>query len=50
VRITQEKLIAWVAGVGVTGGILAPLKCWWYLVSFKYKAGGWKAANPQEDL
>lgn len=49
VKKMQEKLKAWMAGVGVTGGILAPLKCWWYLVPFKCKAGEWKAANPQEN-
>jgi hypothetical protein len=42
----QEKLKAWVAGMGVTGGILAPMKCWWYLVNIKYKLGWWRADTP----
>jgi hypothetical protein len=50
VKKMQEKLKAWVAGVGVTGGILAPLKCWWYLVTFKYKTGTWKAISPSENM
>ena len=50
VRKMQETLKAWVAGVGVTGGILAPLKCWWYLVTFKYKLGRWRAVTPTDNL
>jgi Reverse transcriptase (RNA-dependent DNA polymerase). len=46
VKKMQDKLKAWVAGVGVTGGILAPMKCWWYLVTFKYKLGQWRADTP----
>jgi Reverse transcriptase (RNA-dependent DNA polymerase). len=47
IRGMQRKLNQWIDTIGVTGGILAPLKCWWYLVTYKYKLGKWKAVSPQ---
>jgi hypothetical protein len=46
----QKKITAWVDAIGVTGGILAPHKCWWYLVTFEYKQRQWKACLPREDF
>jgi hypothetical protein len=46
----QQKLNEWNELVGVTGGILAPPKCWWYLVTFQYISGKWKAVSPQENF
>jgi hypothetical protein len=43
----QKKINEWNDMIGVTGGILSPSKCWWYLVTFKYIAGQWKALSPQ---
>lgn len=46
----QKKLTEWNQAVGITGGILSPSKCWWYLITFKYIAGRWKAVSPQGDF
>lgn len=48
-RKMQETLNTWTDSRGVTGGILAPHKCWWYLVDFAYKRGGWKACSPRHE-
>jgi hypothetical protein len=50
VRQMQRTLLAWNDTVGVTGGILSPPKCWWYLITFIYKAGAWKAVTPPQDF
>jgi hypothetical protein len=51
VRYMQQKLDVWNDAIGATGGILAPSKCWWYLVTFEYIAGKWKARTPaQQDF
>jgi Reverse transcriptase (RNA-dependent DNA polymerase). len=50
VRHMQQKVLDWNDNIGVTGGILSPEKCWWYLVTFQYVAGKWKAVSPQEDF
>jgi hypothetical protein len=42
----QKKLRDWNDAIGVTGGILSPSKCWWYLVTFRYISGQWKAVSP----
>jgi Reverse transcriptase (RNA-dependent DNA polymerase). len=39
IRHMQKKLDEWCEVIGVTGGILSPSKCWWYLVTFEYVAG-----------
>jgi hypothetical protein len=46
VQQMQRKLQLWQEAVGVTGGILSPHKCWWYLVQFQYKKGKWEALAP----
>jgi len=46
VRKMQSTVHLWNELVSVTGGILAPEKCWWYLVAFKYLSGKWTACNP----
>mmetsp|Transcript_10490 Transcript_10490/g.19595 ORF Transcript_10490/g.19595 Transcript_10490/m.19595 type:complete len:117 (-) Transcript_10490:2007-2357(-) len=50
VRHMQRKITDWNDSVGVTGGILSPSKCWWYLVTFQYIAGKWRAVSPQVDF
>jgi Reverse transcriptase (RNA-dependent DNA polymerase). len=50
VHYMQRKLTEWNQAVGITGGILSPSKCWWYLITFKYIAGRWKAVAPQRDF
>jgi hypothetical protein len=50
VRHMQRKLNAWNDSIKVTGGILSPSKCWWYLVTFKYISGRWKARPPETDF
>lgn len=46
----QQKLSEWNDIVGVTGGILAPSKCWWYLITFQYISGKWKTVSPKGDF
>lgn len=46
VQYMQRKLNDWNDDVAVTGGILSPSKCWWYLVTFEYIRGRWKACTP----
>jgi hypothetical protein len=46
----QKQLKTWVDAIGVTGGMLAPHKCWWYLVDFEYKLGQWKACLPRQEF
>jgi hypothetical protein len=46
VRNMQKKLDEWNEVIAATGGILSPSKCWWYLVTFEYVAGRWKACSP----
>ena len=41
----QKKLDDWNDSASVTGGILSPSKCWWYLVTFEYIRGRWKACT-----
>jgi exonuclease III len=48
-RKMQVTLNTWTASTGVTGGILAPQKCWWYLVNFEYKRGRWNACSPRRE-
>jgi exonuclease III len=51
VKNMQRTLNTWTEAIGVTGGILSPQKCWWYLVSFKYIKGKWigcDAANESQ--
>ena len=50
VRHMQCKINDWNEGIGVTGGILSPSKCWWYLVTFQYISGKWQAVAPQGDF
>jgi hypothetical protein len=49
---THEKLQAmldeWDAFMEVTGAAIAPNKCWWYLVDFKWTNGKWKYINAGE--
>jgi hypothetical protein len=47
VKKMQAKISDWNKTIGVTGGILAPQKCWWYLVTFRQKHGRWHACSPQ---
>lgn len=49
VRNMQAKLNLWNDLVTVTGGILLPEKCWWYLVSFKYISGKLIASDSMEE-
>jgi hypothetical protein len=46
IQYMQKKLTDWNDAIGVTGGILSPSKCWWYLVTFRYISGQWKAVSP----
>jgi hypothetical protein len=48
VRYMQKKLDVWNEAISATGGILSPSKCWWYLVTFEYIAGKWKARTPDQ--
>jgi hypothetical protein len=48
VQHMQQKLDSWNDVIRCTGGILAPNKCWWYLVTFEYIAGKWKACSPTD--
>jgi Reverse transcriptase (RNA-dependent DNA polymerase). len=50
VQYMQQKILDWNDNIGVTGGVLSPSKCWWYLVTFQYIAGKWKAVSPQGDF
>jgi Endonuclease/Exonuclease/phosphatase family./Reverse transcriptase (RNA-dependent DNA polymerase). len=50
VQRMQQKLNDWNDMVGVTGGILSPEKCWWYLVTFRYISGKWMACQPLQDF
>jgi hypothetical protein len=45
----QRLINKWNQLVGVTGGILAPQKSWWYLVTYKYHKGKWIATDPSDD-
>jgi Reverse transcriptase (RNA-dependent DNA polymerase). len=47
VQRMQTLLVAWAALVQVTGGLLAPEKCWSYLVDFEYKKGKWTTSPRQ---
>jgi hypothetical protein len=42
----QRLINKWNDLVSVTGGILAPQKSWWYLVTFQYSKGRWMATDP----
>jgi hypothetical protein len=46
----RKQLKTWIDAIGVTGGVLAPHKCWWYLVMFKYQLGQWRACLPRGDF
>jgi hypothetical protein len=48
VRHMQQKLDIWNDVISCTGGILSPSKCWWYLVTFEYISGRWKARSPSD--
>jgi hypothetical protein len=48
VQNMRNKVKLWNDVVSVTGGILAPDKCWWYLVSFKFHLGKWMACDSDE--
>ena len=41
IRTAQHKLTNWQKGLEVTGGALKREKCYWYLVTFKWRAGRW---------
>jgi hypothetical protein len=45
----QNTVQLWIEDVRTTGGILAPEKCWWYLVDFEHTRGKWKAYTPPQD-
>ena len=45
----QELLIAWEKSAKVTGGALAPDKCWWYMIEYEEYKNTWRYKD-QEDL
>ena len=45
---TQAALSKWEDLIQVTGGSLAPVKCWWYLVDHKWSNSKWKTIDPDE--
>ena len=50
VKKMQCIVTAWERAAKVTGGAIAPLKCWWYLVTFQWnKHGEWRYGKAQEN-
>ena len=43
---TQAALSKWEALIQVTGGSLAPSKCWWYLVDHEWRNSKWHTTDP----
>ena len=41
----QETINCWEGLIAATGGAMAPLKSWWYLVDFAWNNGKWKYIN-----
>ena len=41
----QSMLTLWEELMDVNGGAIAPDKCWWYLVDFKWRNGKWRMFN-----
>ncbi len=46
----QEMLTLWDELIEVNGNAIAPDKCWWYLVDFKWRNGRWKAVDEGKGL
>ena len=46
----QAILKAWDRYMQVTGAAIAPDKCWWYLVDYKWSRGLWKHHHAGRDL
>ena len=46
----QKVLTAWDRYMQVTGAAIAPDKCWWYLVDFKWVRGKWKYHDAGKDF
>ena len=41
----QSMLKMWDELMEVNGGAIAPDKCWWYLIDFRWRNGQWKAVD-----
>lgn len=46
----QNLILAWISLVEVTGGLLAPDKCWTYMVDFQLKKGKWTTTTQQPNF
>jgi hypothetical protein len=46
----QNLILAWISLVEVTGGLLAPDKCWTYMVDFQFKNGKWTTTTQQPNF
>ena len=46
----QSMLTLWDELMEVNGGAIAPDKCWWYLIDFKWRNGMWKAVDVGDSL
>ena len=44
----QATIKCWEGIIAATGGAMAPIKSWWYLVDFDWKNGRWKFKNGGE--
>ncbi len=44
-RAIQESVNSWGNLLIATGGVLQPNKCFYSIISFKWKDGGWSYAN-----
>ena len=45
----QETITCWEGIIAATGGAMAPVKSWWYLVDFDWDKGRWKFKNAGEN-
>jgi Reverse transcriptase (RNA-dependent DNA polymerase). len=49
VRRMQRLLNFWTSLIEVTGGLLAPEKCWTYMVDYIFRKGKWTTCNHQQE-
>jgi hypothetical protein len=49
VQRMQMLINLWTSLMEVTGGLLAPEKCWTYMVDYIFKKGKWTTCNRQQE-
>ena len=50
VKKMQQIVDAWEKTAKITGGAIAPVKCWWYLINFEWDDNGnWKYGSNVQD-